>query len=297
MRGATLPLFEAPTRAWRPPAGRLASRAEVRYVNARSLLTRATGFVSGYDFTLNPYSGCAFACEYCYARFFAPSGDQRDHWGEWVDVKANASALIARACRTGRLQTGDSIYMSSVTDPYQPLEHQLGLTRNILETLLEAGVQPRLTIQTRSPLAARDIDLFQRFEHIRVNFTIGTDTEAMRLRYEPHAPAIEARVRAAEAVITAGISVGISVSPMLPIRDPAAFGARLAALGARGYGTQYLKPARAPFAAGSTAEALGKMREDGWGLPEYHAARAAIAAALGPDRRLWEGARGYGPPR
>src|SRR3546814_4276162 len=56
---------------------------------------------------------------------------------------------------------------------------------------------PRLTVQTRSPIASRDIDLFQQFEHIRVNFTVTTDSEAVRLRYEPSAPAIKARLRAA----------------------------------------------------------------------------------------------------
>lgn len=85
--------------------------------------------MSQYKFTLNPYGGCAFGCEYCYARFFAPSSKQRETWGQWVSVKTNARKLIAKACRSGMLNSGDVVYMSSVTGPYQPVERRLGLTR------------------------------------------------------------------------------------------------------------------------------------------------------------------------
>ncbi len=63
--------------------------AEVSYADARSILTPASGFIRRYDYTLNPYSGCGFGCDYCYARYFAPSEEQRDCWGRWVRVKRN----------------------------------------------------------------------------------------------------------------------------------------------------------------------------------------------------------------
>lgn len=141
---------------------------------ARSVLTPATGFLRGYQFTLNPYSGCAFGCSYCYARFFAGSAARRDTWGGWVSAKENAPTLLARECASGRLRSGDSVYMSSVTDPYQPAEARLRITRELLEVLLAYDMQPRLTVQTRSPLVTRDIDLIQRFEYVRVNMTIST---------------------------------------------------------------------------------------------------------------------------
>ncbi|HEU4759612.1 MAG TPA: radical SAM protein [Dehalococcoidia bacterium] len=272
-------------------------RTSVEHIDSKSILTRASGFLSRYDFTLNPYSGCGFGCEYCYARFFAPSARQRESWGQWVSAKRNAQKLIASACRSGALKTGDAIYMSSVTDPYQPLERRLGLTRAILQTMLEWGVQPRLTIQTRSPLATRDVDLFRQFEKIRVNFSIPTDSEDVRLRYEPHAPSIAARFRAAAQIAGAGVRIGVSVTPMLPIRDIEAFGIRLAGLNARGYSTQYLKPERSSFGAGSTSEALEKAQKDAWGIREYSRARESLARILGPDRKLYEGAGGYAPTR
>ena len=184
--------------------------AGVTLVDARTILTAASGFIRRYRYTLNPYSGCRFACEYCYARAFAPTPEKRETWGEWVSAKQNAAALIAKACRDGKLLSGDAVYMSSATDPYQPAEARLGVTRAILEAMLAAGVQPRLTVQTRSPIAARDIDLFQRFEHIRVNFTITTDSERVRLRYEPSAPAIHAGLRAARSLVEAGVPIEVS---------------------------------------------------------------------------------------
>jgi DNA repair photolyase len=280
-------------------AGRPTSfgRADVTYVEVASVLTPASGFMRQYRYTLNPYGGCGFGCGYCYARNFTPSAAKQDGWGGWVAVKHNAAALVAEACRSGELRSGDAIYMSSVTDPYQPIERRAGLTRAILETLLEHGVQPRLTIQTRGPLVVRDIDLLRRFERLRVNVTITTDCDEVRRRYEQACPSIERRFEAVAALAEAGVRIGVSVSPMLPLADVDAFGVRLAALDAEEYVTQYLKPPRPRFryAAGTTAEALRQASEDGWTRPEYERARARLAAILGPARPLLEGAEGYAP--
>lgn len=278
-----------------PAQPAVSGRPLVVHGYAKSILTPTSGFMSQYKYTLNPYGGCAFGCEYCYARFFAPSSEQRETWGQWVLVKTNARELIARACRSGALNSGDAVYMSSVTDPYQPLERRLELTRAVLETILGCDVQPRLTIQTRSPLVTRDIDLFERFEKLRVNVTITTDSEDVRRRYEPRCPPIQARIKAAAALSAAGVRIGISISPMLPLKDAEAFGARLADLRAEEYVTQYLKPGRSQFAAGTSSEALRRVWEDGWGLREYRQAREQLARALGDERPLLEGAEGYAP--
>lgn len=228
-------------------------------------------------------------------RFFAPSSQRRETWGQWAAAKTNACGLIARACRSGLLNSGNAVYMSSVTDPYEPVERRLGLTRAILEAILDSGVQPRLTIQTRRPLVARDIDLFKRVERIRIHFTTTTDSEDVRRRYEPRYPPIAARIKAAAALSAAGVRIGVSISPMLPLKDAEAFGARLADLWAEEYVTQYLKPRRAQFAAGTSAEALRKVREDGWRMREYRQAREAPARAIGDGQPLLEGTEGYAP--
>ncbi|MEH2258902.1 SPL family radical SAM protein [Nostoc sp.] len=270
---------------------------KVEYVNSKSLLNTPGGFIGLYKFTLNQYSGCSFACDYCYARFFAPTFDQQNTWGDWVKVKENAVDLLRRARRARsvqrRLEEGDTIYMSSVTDPYQPIEHKIGLTRRILEELVE--VQPRITIQTRSPIALRDIDLFQKFKHIRINFTITTDSEDIRSRYEPHCPAIEVRLKAAQKLVDAGVHIGISISPMLPIKDPKTFGRRIADLNAAEYVTQFFKPTRSRFSAGSSPESLKKMREDNWTEEKYKEVRKTLIDILGSEHPLLEGNEGYAP--
>ena len=82
--------------------GGLAARPErvgktaVEYKQARSILNRATVFLSGYDFTLNPYAGCSFGCTYCYSVRFSGQKDAEDSWGRWVDVKENAVALVKK---------------------------------------------------------------------------------------------------------------------------------------------------------------------------------------------------------
>ena len=98
-----LPLLDGPPSDHPPPRPTHLGRASIDYKPARAILTKATGFMDAYDFTLNPYSGCAFGCTYCYAAFFSRASDsmtgaeRRDSWGKWVEVKENAVDLLKRA--------------------------------------------------------------------------------------------------------------------------------------------------------------------------------------------------------
>lgn len=107
--------------------------ARVEYEPSHSILTKSSGFIDAFDYTLNPYSGCTFGCSYCYAAAFVRDQDKRATWSGWVRVKENALELL-RKRRTKPLD-GVTIYLSSVTDPYQPIEREIGLTRGILEKL------------------------------------------------------------------------------------------------------------------------------------------------------------------
>ena len=130
--------------------------AAIRRAPARDILTRATGFIGAYDFTLNPYNGCAFGCTYCYAAFFNRTAQDRDNWGYWVRVKENAVELLQRRLRRAPdYLDGKAIYMSSVTDPYQPIERKVGITRGILEVMAGTdranGDQPPLLTDNDAP--------------------------------------------------------------------------------------------------------------------------------------------------
>lgn len=223
--------------------------AQVTYRLARQILAPATGMVQGYDFTLNPYSGCTFGCAYCYAANFTADPGRAAAWGQWVEVKANALELLRRETRI----RGARLYVGSVTDPYQPIERQVRLTRSLLGHLARLGVPPRIVLQTRSPYVVDDIDLFRRFPHLRVNISITTDDDDIRREFEPGCAAIWQRLHAARALIEAGIKVGICVSPMLPIKDPERFASELRHLGAARYTTSYFHRDRGAFASGTRA--------------------------------------------
>jgi len=94
---------------------------------------------------------------------------------------------------------GKLIYMSSVTDPYQPVESRLRLTRSLLEILAERH-SPKLVVQTRSPLAVSDSNLFRRIVErggrVQVNMTITTDDDDVRKVFEPQCPSNNARLKA-----------------------------------------------------------------------------------------------------
>lgn len=282
---AQLPLLPpAPTAA---PA-RLGPAA-VEFVDARSILSVASGRIAGaFRFTLNPYNGCGFGCSYCYARFFAPTPEDEAVWGGWVRVKQNAVRLLQKAIASHgaeALRPGDAIYIASVTDPYQPIEARLELTRSLLATLLP--LQPRLTIQTRSPIVTRDIDLLTRFRHVQVNVSVPTDDEAVRLRYEPHAPAIAARLAAVAALSRAGIATYVCVAPMLPI-NPGAFASRIRDSGARGVYTQFFHQAPGRFASSTPPAVVRAARDEGWTSERYLEAAARLAEALAPlPLRFW----------
>jgi DNA repair photolyase len=202
----------------RPATGAL----HITQIEARGILTATRGFTSvaipgtGFDYSLNPYRGCSFNCSYCYAPAFVFDDQARRDWGRWVAVKQNAELLLRAAGSKGKLRN-KNIYLSTVTDPYQPIERQLELTRACLQALIE--YPPRLlTVQTRSPLVVRDLDLFQQMTpgRIAVCMSITTDDEAVRRIFEPACAPIEHRLNAIRAIRAAGIPTQASVAPLLP---------------------------------------------------------------------------------
>lgn len=246
--------------------------ADVAYAPARSVLTKAAGFMSEYDFTLNPYSGCSFGCSYCYAAFFGASKQDRDGWGRWVRVKENAVALLAKR-KPGSLD-GKRIYMSSVTDPYQPVERELRLTRGLLEVLagrrgpeypalLDEPPKPKLVVQTRSPDVERDCDLLRRIKEnggrTQVNMTVTTDDEEVRRVFEPSCPSNATRLRAVSQVREEEVAACVTMTPLLWVSDPDAFADRLLATGVRKFIVQPFHFQRGKFVASTRDKALDLM--------------------------------------
>ncbi|HEX5323697.1 MAG TPA: radical SAM protein [Capsulimonadaceae bacterium] len=184
-------------------------------IEVKSVLTKQAGKQRiPYDFTINPYRGCLFGCSYCYAsKFVHDDDDKKAEWGHWVEYKKNAVDALQRESHK---LTGSTIFFSSATDPYQPVERRLELTRALLEVLL-FSFPSHLHIQTRSPMVIRDIDLFLRFGRtLAVGISIPTDSEVVRKAFEPRAPSIPRRLDAARRLKEAGIRATASIAPLLP---------------------------------------------------------------------------------
>jgi DNA repair photolyase len=193
---------------------------KISEIAARTILTR-TG-IGGIDYCLNPYTGCGHGCLYCYATFMRKYSGHEEPWGEFVDAKMNAPELLKRELR--RRREGEVI-LSSVTDPYQPLEARFKLTRACLELLSLSDLA--VSILTKSALVTRDLDIFRRIGTLEVGLTVTTDREDVRGIFEPHASSIAARLEALQTLKQAGIRTHAFIGPLLPM-DPAKLAEALA---------------------------------------------------------------------
>ncbi len=243
-------------------------------------LTPGTGKIKGYDYALNSYVGCGFGCTYCYAQFFVADEERRAAWGTWVDVKSGVVQEVLRHDLRGK-----SVLMSSATDPYQPLEAKTEITRAVLEALSPAHRQPKLFVQSRSPLVTRDIDLLQRFSSVRVSLSITTDDDAIRKEFEPNCASIDRRFEALAEVKRAGIPIGVSMSPLLPIRDVRSFAKRLRDLAPDRAFTQVFHQTERAFTSNTPAWVVAKARAMGWGPAEEAEARRLLAELVPALRR------------
>lgn len=280
--------------------------AKVTYQMTRDILTRTSGFMEAYDYTLNPYSGCSFGCTYCYAAFFATSKEERDGWGYWVKVKENAVLSLQRR-PPGRLD-GSLIYMSSVTDPYQPIERKLGITKVLLEILAEHH-KPKLVVQTRSPYVVRDIELFKKITarggQVQINMTVTTDDEDIRRTFEPLCPSNHRRLDAISKIKEGGIRACITMTPLIWVNDAERFAEHLVETGVEHFIIQPFHPTRGKFVAGTRDAARQKMAEklkcSVDSFPDmYHEHYAGVFRVLqrhlSDSRSFGMGKDGFAPP-
>ena len=192
---------------------------DIQYTVPRRLLNPATGYLSGYDYSLNPYAGCVYACSYCYVRQMPVAQFRGKPWGTWVDVKQEAAALFRKELRNAKRKGGTALFMSSSTDPYQPVEYKEKITRSLLEVMVD-DPPDFVFVQTRSPLVTRDTDLLLQLGcRVRVSMTIETDRDDIRKAFSPAAPPIEARLKALEQLGAAGVPIQATIAPLLPCSD------------------------------------------------------------------------------
>lgn len=181
---------------------------KVREIQAKSILNRS----KIYDYCLNPYTGCQVNCRYCYARLFMRRySGHKEPWGGFVDVKVNAPELLRKQLLRAKRGT---VWISSVCDPYQPLEKKYRLTRRCLEILAKA--QFPVNIQTKSALILRDLDILEKFVEIEVGMTITTSDETIARMFEPGASSVKERIEALQRIHKRRIPTFVFVGPLLP---------------------------------------------------------------------------------
>ena len=185
---------------------------KVKEIFAKTILTKTA--ISSFDYCINPYVGCGHGCRYCYASFMKRFTGHLEPWGEFIDVKVNAPYLLRKQLKRAKQGV---VALSTVTDPYQPIEKKYQLTRKCLEALLET--QFSVNLLTRSFLCLRDMDLFKQFKNIKVGLSITTHDERIRKMFEPNSPSIQSRVNTLRTLRQEKIETYAFLGPMLPL-DP-----------------------------------------------------------------------------
>ena len=177
----------------------------IREIQVKGIITKTD--IPVCDYAVNPYVGCSHGCRYCYASFMKRFSKHSEPWGEFLDVK------YWPQIRNPEKYSGKEFFFGTVTDPYNPQEEKYRRTRSLLEEL--SGSNVKITIQTKSDLVLRDLDLIRAFPEARVGFSINTLDEEFRSDMDK-AVSIERRLQAMKALHDAGVRTTCFISPIFP---------------------------------------------------------------------------------
>lgn len=196
-------------------SGRL---TEYRPLRSRSIIGKVNSR-RGIPFShaINPYRGCEFGCRYCYARYTHEFLEMEPaEFEQKIYFKENAAWLLEQELR--RMKPGTEIAIGTATDPYQPLERKLGVTRSLLEVFAQhSGF--RLGIVTKSALIARDTDLLNQIakkNRLTLHLTVTTMNVKLARVLEPRAPRPDLRIATLRQLRDAGLRAGVLCSPLMP---------------------------------------------------------------------------------
>jgi DNA repair photolyase len=213
-----------------PPAEtqrKSAEKPEYFVLPVKSILNRCDSKRVPFEWTINPYRGCEFACKYCYARYTHEYMElDGSEFEKKIYVKKDAAPLLAwdvahKYSYESEGSAGarpDHIAIGTATDPYQPAEREYRVTRACLEELAKKeGLS--VSIITKSNQIVRDIDVLQRIaerSNLGIDITITTLRAGLTRLLEPRAPRPDLRLAAVKQLRDAGLPVGVSASPLIP---------------------------------------------------------------------------------
>ncbi len=182
----------------------------MKYMETTCKTALSKSLLPGLDYSLNPYTGCEHGCVYCYAPSVLRYGGP-EPWGAFVTAKTNIPVVLERELRRSKPGV---VGISTVTDPYQPVEGRLKLTRSCLEVLLAKGFP--ICIQTKSALVIRDIDLIGDFPVKEAGMTITALDDKISAIIEPGASLPGERLDALRRLSDNEIPTWAFVGPLVP---------------------------------------------------------------------------------
>jgi len=183
---------------------------QIREIQAKTCMTKS----KLTDYVINPYTGCQHGCKYCYAVFIKKFQNIKEEWGEFIYAKINCPELLKKELEKNK---AGHIWLSSVTDPYCPIESKYELTKKILETIANSPYKNKFTIEilTKSALVKRDFDILKKLK-AEVGCTINTLDNDISKIIEPLASPPAERIKALKEAKAQGIKVFGFISPVLP---------------------------------------------------------------------------------
>ena len=189
---------------------------EYREEPCRTALNKVSGM--SFRWSLNPYTGCAHRCTFCFVRAFEARADRPfdDRYGRSIRVKVNIADVLERELARKRWQR-EKVVVGTATDPYQPAEGRFRLTRACIVRL--AASRTPVHLITRGPLIVRDIDVLSeaaRSAGVSVTFSVPTVDAVVWRRTEPGTAPPRQRLRALSRLVAAGLDVGVGMAPILP---------------------------------------------------------------------------------
>jgi DNA repair photolyase len=189
---------------------------EYREEPSRTALSRVSGMP--FKWSLNPYTGCAHRCTFCYVRAFELRADRPsdDRYGASIRVKTNIAEVLGRELAR-RSWKREVVAVGTATDPYQPAEGRYRLSRACIQRLGE-GRTPFHVI-TRGPMIVRDVDVLAdaaRRAKVSITFSIPTLDPEIHRRTEIGTAPPRQRLRALRMLVDAGLDVGVGMAPILP---------------------------------------------------------------------------------
>lgn len=177
----------------------------VKEIEIKEYLTKSN--LPASDYVINPYVGCPHACKYCYASFMKRFTRHTEDWGTFIDIKRCEKKINLNKI------SKKSVFLSSVTDCYNPLEEKYELTRNILMQLVHSDCY--LSISTKSKLILRDLDLLKQIKNLTVCMSINTLDENFRKDMDS-ASTIKERLSTLKELHDNGIYTILFMSPIFP---------------------------------------------------------------------------------